>query len=320
MKERIWGGKRLHTVLGKPSKEGSCFGESWEISGVDNSISVVNNGFLKNNSLEELIETYMGDLVGDTVYEKFGLCFPLLIKFIDAFDNLSIQVHPNDEQAFERHNSFGKTEMWYVIDNEPGAQLISGFNCEMTKESYLQHMANNTLTDILNVETVSKGDVFFLPAGRVHAIGKGILLAEIQQTSDLTYRIFDYNRLDDKGKPRELHTAQALDVIDFKQYPEYKTRYTEKLNEANPIVSCNYFTTNLLNFNKPIQRDYFDIDSFIIYICTEGKCSVGEEGGEQVELCMGESLLLPAVLKNIDLKPSGNCRILEVYYKPEQEA
>jgi len=213
-KDKIWGGNKIKSVLNKDFGGLPNCGESWELSGVDGNVSVVSNGYLAGNTLEELLEVYMGDLAGDEVYEHFGNEFPLLIKFIDANDDLSIQVHPNDEMAAERHNSYGKTEMWYVLQADKGSKLQSGFNQQVDQEKYLEKLEKTELTDILNFEEVTAGDVFFIPAGRVHAIGRGILLAEIQQTSDITYRIYDYDRRDDKGNPRELHTDLALDAID----------------------------------------------------------------------------------------------------------
>jgi len=223
LKEKIWGGNNLSQLLNK-KKTGKKIGESWEISGVDNNISIVSNGFLKGNNLQEVIEIYMNELVGDKIYDIFGTEFPLLIKFIDAQEDLSIQVHPNNNQAKEKHNAFGKTEIWYVLHAEKEAKLISGFSKELTKDLLHKHLINNTLEETLNYEKVKTGDVFFIPSGRIHSIGKGIVVAEIQQTSDITYRLFDYNRLEN-GKLRELHTQDALDVIDFQRYNSYKTNY-----------------------------------------------------------------------------------------------
>lgn len=315
LKETIWGGNKLGSLLHKSVKTGSKVGESWEISGVEGNVSVVTNGFLKNNSLEELAEVYMGDLVGDKIYDQFGTEFPLLIKFIDATDVLSIQVHPNDELAAERHNSFGKTEMWYVMESDPGAELISGFNKKIDKETYLEHFNHKTLTEILNSEKAEKGDVFFIPAGRVHAIGKGILLAEIQQTSNITYRIYDWDRVDAQGKGRELHTGLAVDAIDYDFYPDYKTVYQAKTNQPNTVVECNYFTTNVLQFDKIVDRDYFKLDSFVIYICTEGEAKINYSETESIKISQGESILLPAVLKDIRLEPIKPTTLLEVYIK-----
>lgn len=224
LKDKIWGGEKLKKVLDKPTDSKEC-GESWELSGVAGDVSIVSEGELKGKSLTELIGTYTGDLLGKKVYSRFGNNFPLLIKFIDANQDLSIQVHPNDAMAKERHNSFGKTEMWYVVDAEPGATLISGFNKPTSKEEYLEYFNSGKLTDLLNKENVENDDVFYLPAGRVHTIGKGLLIAEIQQTSDITYRIYDFDRTDAQGNKRELHVEQALGAIDFGFYKEYKTAY-----------------------------------------------------------------------------------------------
>ena len=257
----------------------------------------------------------MGDLVGDKVYEKFGVEFPLLIKFIDAQDDLSIQVHPNDKLSKERHNAYGKTEMWYVAGTEEGALINSGFNQEVDREKYLEYFNSNKLTDLLHYDEAEVGDVFFIPAGRVHAIGKGCLVAEIQQTSDVTYRIFDYNRKDDKGNERELHTDMALDAIDFSYSSRYKTDYKTEENEAVEIVSCPYFTTNIIEFSKELDKDYNQLDSFVIYMTMEGEFEVITEGGtEKIE--MGETVLLPASLESVQLKPiSKSVKILEVYIK-----
>ena len=312
--EKIWGGNRLKTLLGKKYNTKNC-GESWEISGVEGNISVVANGFLKGNDLSELIEIYMGDLVGDKVYEKFGNEFPLLIKFIDAQDDLSIQVHPNDELSKERHNAFGKTEMWYVVDVAEGALINSGFNQPVDREKYLEYLENGNLTDLLKYDEAKVGDVFFIPAGRVHAIGKGSMVAEIQQTSDVTYRIFDYNRKDDKGNERELHTELALDAIDFTYLDEYKTKYTSELNKSTEIVSCKYFTTNILEFDKIVGKDYFQIDSFVIYITLEGNFEIETESGKE-KVGKGESVLIPANIDLLKLNPlSGKVKLLEVYVR-----
>ena len=312
LKDRIWGGEKLKTVFGKQGNCSLC-GESWEISAVPGDISVVENGFLKNNNLAELIEIYMGDLVGDKIYDQFGLNFPLLIKFIDANDDLSIQVHPDDELAMKRHQSFGKTEMWYVMETDPGASLISGFNKAISGEEYLNHLKDKALKKILNRVPVKSGDTFFIPAGRVHAIGAGILLAEIQQTSDITYRIYDWDRVDSKGKPRELHTELAIDAIDYKFHDNVKASYVEKSNEAVNIANCKYFTTNKIRFNKAVERDYINLDSFVIYICCNGSFDLIYSGNEKLEVKRGQTILLPAMFKDVTLKPNGEAEILEVY-------
>lgn len=312
-KDKIWGGNKIKSVLNKDFGSLPNCGESWELSGVEGNVSVVSNGYLAGNSLEELIEVYMGDLVGDNIYETYGTEFPLLIKFIDANDDLSIQVHPDDEMAAERHNSYGKTEMWYVMQADNGAKLQSGFNQPVDQEKYLEKLEKVELTDILNFEEVTAGDVFFIPAGRVHAIGKGILLAEIQQTSDITYRIYDYDRRDDNGNTRELHTDLALDAIDYTLFPEYKSNYEVKANESVELASCQYFTTNVLELTEVVDKDYNKLDSFVIYICMEGELVVETEAGTEL-VQMGETILIPASIENVHLKPvTASAKLLEVY-------
>ncbi len=313
--EKMWGGNRIKTVLNKDYGNKSNCGESWELSGVEGYDSMVENGFLKGNSLSELIEVYMGELVGDKVYEKFGTEFPLLIKFIDAQDDLSIQVHPNDKLSKKRHQAFGKTEMWYVVDAEKGALINSGFNQPVTKQQYLEHVENGTLTEVLQFDETRVGDVFFIPAGRIHAIGKGAMVAEIQQTSDVTYRISDYNRKDANGNLRELHTELALEAIDFSYLDDYKTKYTIQENQSVELVSCKYFTTNILEFNQPIEKDYFELDSFVIYITLEGNFEIESRAGTE-KVGKGETVLIPAELNSIKLNPiSSSVKLLEVFIK-----
>ncbi len=314
LKDKIWGGSKLKTVLNKDFSPLPNAGESWEISGVEGDISVVSNGFLAGNDLEELIEIYMGDLVGDHVYENFGVEFPLLIKFIDANDVLSIQVHPDDELSKERHNAYGKTEMWYVIEADKGSELIVGFNQDISKEEYLAKLEEGKLEEILNNAPVKEGSCFFIPAGRVHAIGKGILLAEIQQTSDVTYRMYDFNRKDDAGNPRELHTELAVDAIDYSFEKKYETTYETEKNKTKELVRCAYFTTNILEFDKPVEKDYVELDSFVIYMCLEGDMTITYEE-DSLTVAKGESILIPAIIKNLTLTPKTKTKILEVYIK-----
>lgn len=318
IKEPIWGGDKLKRIL---SKQGATdqTGESWEISAVEGNISEVCNGFLAGNSLVELIEVYMGDLVGEKVFSKFGLTFPLLIKFIDACQDLSIQVHPNDQVAKERHNSYGKTEMWYVIEAEENAELIAGFKSSVNRETYLKHLEQEELGQILNFEKVKPGDVFFIPAGRIHAIGKGIVLAEIQQTSNITYRVYDYKRKDANGNERELHTELAVDVIDYDHHENYKTSYVEQANMACNLVDCNYFTTNTLLLDKTLERDIVQLDSFVIYMCLEGAASIEYNGNSQEEITKGETLLIPAELYNYTIVPKGKTRLLEIYISDKKK-
>ncbi len=323
-KDKIWGGQKIKTILGKdftatPVMRHSdrplpnC-GETWEISDVEGNVSVVREGTLKGKTLRELVQQYKGELVGQHVYEQYGDRFPLLIKFIDANDDLSIQVHPNDELARQRGTGFGKTEMWYIMQADEGAKLNSGFNRELTKEEYVQAVADNTIQDLLNIETAEPGDVFFLPAGRVHYIGKGLLLAEIQQTSDTTYRIYDFDRVDaTTGQPRELHTDLAVDAIDYTHYDHYKTPYERKLNESVNAVKSAHFITNVLNFNQEVEHDYTHIDSFVILICVSGGLTINAPGGYSLPLSMGQCALIPASVRNVTLVPDGDMTVLETY-------
>lgn len=311
-KDKIWGGNKIKTYLHKDFGNLPNCGETWEISGVKSDVSVVANGELAGESLADLLEKFKGELVGEKVYSHFGNIFPLLIKFIDANEDLSIQVHPNDELAKKRHNSFGKTEMWYVIEADPGSTLIAGFNKELTEQEYLDKFNSGHLTDVLNKEDIKAGDVFFLPAGRVHTIGKGLLIAEIQQTSDITYRIYDFDRVDDKGNKRELHTEEALAAIDYKHYPEYKTQYQPKKDETVHLVSCPYFTTNLLDFTTGATKDYSNLDSFVIYVCVEGEFIV-KTNGEEYPVKMGDCILLPKSVDHVALTTTSGFKILESY-------
>lgn len=311
-KDKIWGGNKIKTILGKDFSPLPNCGETWEISGVKGNISEVENGALKGTDLVSLIEKYKEKLVGKSVYQKFGNEFPILIKFIDANDDLSIQVHPDDKLAKERHNSFGKTEMWYVFQADKNAKLNTGFAKKTSKEEYIKHLNSNTLDQILNFENVAVGDVYFLPAGRVHYIGKGICLAEIQQTSDVTYRIYDFDRKDDKGNLRELHTDLAVDAIDYGFYPEYKSKYKEAKNESVNLVTCNYFETNLIDANQIVSRNYKQLDSFVIYICVDGEATIEVENAN-INIKKGESILLPAELKNVKIIPKPNAKLLEAW-------
>ncbi len=309
-KDKLWGGEKIRTVLHKDFAPLPNCGETWEISGVKGNESVVAEGPLAGKSLPELIATYQGELVGESVYARFGTEFPLLVKFIDANEDLSIQVHPDDDLARKRHDSFGKTEMWYIFQADAGASLISGFNQPMTQERYLEAFEGGRLTEILNREQVQADDVFFLPAGRVHTIGKGLLLAEIQQTSDVTYRIYDFDRTDAEGNRRELHVEEALDAIDYRYHESYKTAYEPRENTPVELVSCPYFVTNRLDYREPVTRDYRGWDSFVIYVCVGGALTVSYEEGE-VALRQGEALLLPASLPEVTLVPDGHFNLLE---------
>jgi len=310
LKDKIWGGNKLKSLYNKPALTDKL-GESWELSGYEGDESVVVNGFLAGNNLQELIEIYMGELIGDENYEKFGHSFPLLFKLIDANDNLSIQVHPGDEVAEERHGSFGKTEMWYVVDAEVGAELIIGFNDNCSSEVYLDALEAGTVESLLQKVPVAKGDVFFIPAGLVHAIGSGVVIAEIQQSSDITYRIYDYKRTDDNGNERELHTEQALDVISFDAAKDPKTKYNCAMNQVQNLVNCEYFTTNIIKFNQTLSPNYSALDSFVAYMCLEGGFVI-ECNDTKTVVNKGDTVLIPASVDNLLLIPDGAVSLLEV--------
>jgi len=312
-KYRIWGGDKLNTELNKNFNVENI-GESWEISDVEGDETKIANGNLIGKTLRELINEFKGDFVGKAVYEKFGNEFPLLIKFIDAKTPLSIQVHPSDEIAKLRHNSFGKNEMWYVMQADENSELIVGFDSALDRDSYQEYLKANKVLDVMHHEKVQKGDTFYIPTGRVHAIGAGVLLAEIQQTSDVTYRIYDYDRVDKQtGAKRELHNDLALDVIDFEVHDNYKTDYVNELNTSNKLVHSPYFKTNYLKVFGSLSKDYTVIDSFIIYICVKGLINI-IENGVIYTLKNGETLLIPASIKNVELIAEEESEVLEVYY------
>jgi len=311
-KDKIWGGDKINSVLGMDYGKLPNCGEAWVVSGVEGNPTLIKNGFLAGNELNELVSIYMGDLVGDEVYERYGDEFPLLIKIIDANDWLSIQVHPDDELAEERGLGNGKTEMWYTLKAEPKAELISGFKEAISRETYLNYLKEKRLKEVLNIEKVSKGDVFFIPAGRVHALGPGLLLAEIQQTSDTTYRIYDWDRIDTDGTQRELHTKEALDAIDFEVEGQYKTRYKAQNNKTIPLVECPQFTTNILEYDQEISKDFEELDSFVIYLGVEGNSQLFWDDGE-IEIKTGEAVVIPNQINRIRLKPQAKAKLLEIY-------
>jgi len=308
LKEKIWGGNKLASLLNKASKNN--IGESWEISGVKDNVSVVSNGLLKGKSLKELITTFEGAILGHKVFKSFGNNFPLLFKFIDANKDLSVQLHPNDLLAKKKHNSFGKNEMWYILGIEEGAKLILGFSKQVDQEIYQKHLVENTLSEILQYKNVKKGDSFFIETGTVHAIGAGVVLAEIQQSSDITYRIYDYNRPGIDGNLRELHTDLAIDAINF----ESKTTELDYKDEINiPVRLCKskYFYTNKLIISNSIHRDLSLIDSFIVYMFLEGEGTIKvNEYSETFK--EGDTVLIPALIENIKII-SKSAIFLEIY-------
>ena len=312
LKPKIWGGEKLKTILNKKSDR-KDIGESWEISAVREDVSIINNGALKGKSLNDLIKEFKQDILGEKVYEIFQDKFPLLIKFIDAKKKLSLQVHPNDILAQKRHNSLGKTEMWYIVNADKKAKIIIGFSEESDKKSFQKTINQGNELELLNVDYVKKGDTFLVPAGRIHAIGKGVLLAEIQETSDITYRISDWNRKDKEGKSRDLHVNLALDAIDYSAKSNYKAEYQKKKNKPSNIVDCKYFTTNFLHLTKNNTLNHEDKDSFVIYMCVEGSV-VFEYKNQQEVLQMGETILMPACIKEVKIT-TENVKLLEVYIK-----
>jgi mannose-6-phosphate isomerase len=301
--EVVWGGDRLCPYKGLPASD-KPIGESWEVSAVPSSPSIIANGAYAGRDLISVISKAPEDILGQAVDERYHHQLPLLVKFIDARRDLSIQVHPDDEMAQRVHSKMGKSEMWYIIDAKPGSYLYAGFRQEITPEVYKQHVANGTITDVLARHEVKTGDVFYLPAGRVHAIGAGILLAEVQQSSDVTYRIFDYNRPGMDGKPRELHTELAAQALDYHVEQEYRTVYAENINRANLIVDSPFFSVRVTETATMFHRNLLKYDSFVITMCIEGDCSIRLRAtGEEILLREGHSTLIPAVLANYDVMP-----------------
>jgi mannose-6-phosphate isomerase len=307
LKERIWGGTKLKSHLNKPITS-EITGESWEISTVENDVSVVSNGEFKGKSLNELIAEFPVEILGTKVYAAFGKQFPLLFKYLDAREDLSIQLHPNDELAQKRHNSFGKTEMWYVIQADANARLIVGFKEKSSPKEYVQHLENKTLLNILDTKKVKSGDVFMLNTGTIHALGAGILIAEIQQTSDITYRVYDFDRVDANGNTRELHVDLALEALNYEKV-EAQRFYERQENVSNEVINCQYFTTNFIPLNGDLKVDKNN-DSLTVYMCVEGHFELVYNGKTSVYQ-KGDTVLIPASLTDFQL--SGQASILEIY-------
>lgn len=308
LKEKVWGGQKLQQLLKKPAVSKHT-GESWELSGVENNISVVANGVLKGTSLDALIEQYGASLLGHRVVKSYGQQFPLLFKFIDAKDVLSVQLHPDDALAKKRHNSFGKTEMWYIVQADKNSGLYLGFHQPMHKALYLEHLNKNTLEEIINFQEVRPGEAFFVPPGVIHAIGKGVLLAEIQQTSDITYRVYDWNRPDIDGNMRELHNELAMEAIDFDVKPKTLQCATQNA-ENTSLVDTSYFACNRLIIDKTIFRKLHH-DSFVVYMCVSGQATITTAGNQEV-IHFGETVLLPASCRAVTLQ-AEKATLLEVY-------
>jgi mannose-6-phosphate isomerase len=306
-KERIWGGTKLKTYLNKAISS-NITGESWEISTVENDVSIVANGIFKGKDLNELIKDYPAEILGTSVYATYGKQFPLLFKYLDAREDLSIQLHPNDELAMKRHHSFGKTEMWYVMQADRDASLIVGFKQKESPEQFLKNVHDKTLLNILDTKKVHKGDVFLLNTGTIHAIGAGNVIAEIQQTSDITYRIYDFDRVDANGNQRELHLDLALEAINYDTVEAQKT-YTKVDNVSNEMVRCNYFTTNMLPLNGTITINK-TTDSFTVYMCVDGDFHL-IANDDTYPYSKGDTVLIPASLTDFQL--NGKATLLEIY-------
>ena len=310
LKNTIWGGtkiapfKNIHTQLRK-------IGESWEVSGVPGNETVVSEGPYAGRKLNDLVAELKEQLVGRANYERFGNEFPLLIKFIEARDDLSIQVHPTDEIAHRQGRERGKTEMWYLMPSEPDATLLCGLRKQITPEEYKQMVSEKTIVDAIARYPVKEGDCFFLPAGRIHAIGSGCFLAEIQQTSDVTYRIYDFDRHDDLGRPRELHTELAAESINYEVLPDYQTHYTPQKDQGVQLVECPYFTTSVYDLTEPMTIDYSELDSFVILIGLSGAGIVTEPDGSRFVLRAGETVLLPATTTQLTVE--GTVKFLETF-------
>jgi mannose-6-phosphate isomerase len=307
-KEKIWGGGKVRSYLNKDFAPLPNCGETWEISG---DLSIVANGAFAGDRLSALAGKHKAELLGHAVFARFGTEFPLLVKFIDANDDLSIQAHPNDGLARERHNCSGKTEMWYVVQADAGASLIAGFRQPIDQHVYLEKLDAGKLSDILNIEPAEAGDVFFLPAGTVHAIGKGLLVAEIQQASDVTYRIHDFDRVDHAGNKRALHAAEALAALDFGCRPTCRSSYSRGVNVPVKVVECDHFTASIFESNRTTGRDYA-FDSFVIQICVQGSYSL-HCGDGVVDMNLGDCVLIPAVIDYVRLETAGGFTILESY-------
>lgn len=311
-KEKIWGGNRIKEVFNLDYSPLPNCGEAWLVSGIDDSPSIVSNGFLADNELNELVEVYMAELVGEKVYYRFKNRFPILIKLIDSNEWLSVQVHPDDELAKKLNIENGKTEMWYINHAEAGANIVCGFNRELTKQIYKQYLEKGRIKDILNYIEVQNDDVIFIPSGKVHATGPGILLTEIQQTSDTTYRIYDWDRVNTEQQSRELHTEQALEALNFKLEFKHKSSFIKQMNRSVNLASCPYFTTNILQIDKKLECDYNIFDSFVIFIGQKGNVTIEYEEGIET-LKPGETVLIPAAIPNLNLIPDNIAELLEVY-------
>jgi len=313
IKERVWGGDQLSQVLNKPVMGDKPTGESWELSGVQGDISTIANGFLKDNDINEIIETYLGEITGDAIYERYGVEFPILIKYLDIQHGLSIQVHPDDDTALSRHESYGKTELWYIVDADPNAKIYLGFNRDTTPQELYDKCNNDTVAELLNVISPKKGDYVLITPGTIHAATGGILVAEIQTTSDVTYRVYDWGREHNPETAREMHLDLAIDIIDYKKYDLSQYHHANKENkEAEKINDCNYFNISLLKPEKSIHTESSHFESFIIYMVLEGDIIFNSKE-TSVKASKGETILIPSGMGEYTVvKDSKDCQLLEI--------
>lgn len=311
LKQTLWGGGKIVKFKGIDGHDGEQIGESWELSGVPGNESVAANGEYEGRTLTEIVAAEKERLVGTDNYKRFGDEFPLLIKFIDAKQDLSIQVHPDDEKAQKYGLRNGKTEMWYIMNSDADASLRCGMKAKITPEQYKAMVADGTICDAIAEYPVKEDDCFFIPAGRIHSIGKGCFLAEIQQTSDATYRIYDFNRRDKDGNLRELHTEKAAECIDYTVLNDYRTEFTAEKNRGVQIVSCPFFNTAVYDLDEPMTLDYSELDSFVVLIGLKGEARLTDNEGNTTTLRGGETLLVPASTATI--KVDGNIKFLETY-------
>ncbi len=306
-KSKVWGGIKIREIKADKKVPADC-GESWEVSAVQGDISIVANGFLKGNSIEEIIEIYMGEVVGDKVFDKFGIEFPVLLKIIEAKENLSVQVHPDNKTSASRHNAWGKTEMWYILDADDDSTLISGFNQDTNSKILFDSITNGDFEKLVNQPIVKTGEVYYIPSGRLHSLGKGVTIVEIQQTSDVTYRVYDYGRVG-----RELHLDLAEEVIDYKHINDVKTKFSHFPDKSNKIIQNEFFTVNFLPVMNTLVKDYYELDSFVLYYCINGGITIITEGNENVKIKKGETVLIPAAIKSLSIRPDLYSEILEIY-------
>ena len=313
LQTKVWGGEKL--TQWKQLPEQQHIGESWEVSAVEKAPSIIANGTWAGYALTEVINKMPEAILGKEVAKKYKNQLPLLVKFIDSNDDLSVQVHPNDDMAKRIHNGMGKTEMWYVLSAEPGACIYAGFQKALSSEEYTRRVADGSIMETLAKHEIHAGDVFYIPSGRIHAIGKGVRLVEVQQSSDLTYRIYDYGRMDLDGQPRELHTELASQALDYKVYREYRSDYTDKIDTANACIDTEFFTVRVVSIQEPIRRNIVKYDSFAILTCTQGSCQVRiRSTHDEITLREGYSCLVPAAIADYDLIPvAGEVKVLESY-------